>query len=50
MKMMIYAKDPQELPFHTGEAVENLFTDIVDSYYRGALALKNLQFKKIIAM
>ena len=40
LKMMIYAKDPRELPFYTGEAIERLFTDIVDSYYRGALALK----------
>ena len=43
LKMMIYAKNPQELPIYAGKPVDNMFSDIVDSYYSGALALKSFQ-------
>jgi hypothetical protein len=41
LKMLIYAKNPNELPFYEGVGSEERFSDIVDSSYRGALALKN---------
>ncbi len=44
LKMIIYAKEPEELPIFDGKDTKReLFSDIVDSYYRGALALKSFQ-------
>ena len=40
LKMMIFAKDLKELPIYIGESNLNMFSDIVDSYYSGALAFK----------
>lgn len=43
LKMLVYAKDPQELPYYVGEPLGNLFSDIIDSSYSGAVALKRFQ-------
>ena len=44
LKMIIYAKEPQELPiYYAKDTKKEIFSDIIDSYYRGALALKNFQ-------
>lgn len=43
LRMIIYAKDAQELPIYTGKGVGELFSDIVDSHMVGPLALKKFQ-------
>ncbi len=43
LRMLMYAKDVQELPFYTGEAVDNIFSDIVDAHHRGGLALRDFK-------
>ena len=44
LKMIIYAKEPQELPiYYAKDSKKGIFSDIIDSYYRGALALKNFR-------
>lgn len=43
MKMLVYAENPQELPYYAGESMGNLFSDIIDSSYAGAVALKRFQ-------
>lgn len=45
LKMLIYAKDPQELPYYVGGSLGNLFSDILDSSYAGAVALKRFQVR-----
>lgn len=43
LRMLMYAKDVQELPFYTGEAVGDIFSDIVDAHHRGGLALRDFK-------
>jgi len=43
LKMILYSKDAQELPNYVGEPVGHLFSDIVESSYTGAVALKQFR-------
>lgn len=43
LRILMYAKDVQEVPFYTGELVGDLFSDIVDAHFRGALGLKKFE-------
>lgn len=43
LRILMYAKDVQEVPFYTGEPVGDLFSDIVDAHFRGALGLKKFE-------
>ncbi len=43
LRMLMYAKDVQELPFYTGGAVGDIFSDIVDAHHRGGLALRDFK-------
>lgn len=43
LKMIIYSDNAQELPNYVGEPLGNMFSDIVDSSYTGAVALKRFQ-------
>lgn len=45
LKMIIYAEDAKEIPNYTGEPLGNLFSDIVDASYTGAVALKQFQVR-----
>lgn len=45
LKMIIYAKNPQELPIYEGDKIDGKLSDIVDSYYCGALALKGFEIR-----
>lgn len=45
LKMIIFSKDPQELPIYEGDATKDMFSDILDSSYTGALALKKFQIQ-----
>lgn len=45
LKMIIFAKEPQELPFYEGKPLGNMFADILDSSYRGAVAFKNFDIQ-----
>lgn len=45
LKMLVYAKDARELPYYAGEPFGNLFSDIIDSSYTGAVALKRFQVR-----
>lgn len=45
LKMIIYSKDAKELPNYVGEPVGNMFSDIVDASYTGAVALKQFQVR-----
>ena len=40
LKMIIYTEDVTELPNYVGKPIGNLFSDIVESSYSGAVALK----------
>lgn len=40
LKMIIYAENPQELPYYEGGELKDEFSDIVDTSYSGAVALK----------
>ncbi len=40
LKMIIYAENPQELPYYEGGELKDRFSDIVDTSYSGAVALK----------
>lgn len=46
LKMLIYSKNPQELPYYVGEPFGGLFSDILDSSYTGAVALKRFQVQE----
>ena len=43
LRMIIFSENPQELPYYVGEPVGNMFSDIVESSYTGATALKSFQ-------
>ena len=43
LKMLIFAEDAQELPIYEGEFLGNLFSDVIESSYTGAVALKQFQ-------
>lgn len=45
LKMLLYSADAQELPNYVGEPVGELFSDIVESSYTGAVALKQFQVR-----
>lgn len=45
LKMIIYAENPQELPYYMGPPVDDLFSNIMDSSYTGAVALKHFQMQ-----
>lgn len=45
LKMIIFSENAQKLPNYKGDAVNDLFADIVESSYAGALALKNFQVR-----
>ncbi|MDO4333953.1 MAG: hypothetical protein Q4C58_14895 [Eubacteriales bacterium] len=45
LKMIIFSGDARELPNYAGEPVGNLFSDIVESAYTGAVALKQFQVR-----
>lgn len=40
LKMILYSEDAQELPNYAGGPLGNMFSDIVESSYTGAVALK----------
>lgn len=44
-KMITYARNAQELPNYVGNPLGDMFSDIVESSYYGAVALKNCQVK-----
>lgn len=46
LKMLIFARNAQDLPCYTGETLKDLFQHIVESSYRGATALKKFRVKK----
>lgn len=43
LRILMYAKDVQAVPFYTGEPVGDSFADIVDAHFRGALGLKSFK-------
>lgn len=43
LKMLVYAEDAAKVPYYVGEPLGNMFSDIVDSSYSGAVALKHFQ-------
>lgn len=43
LRILMYAKDVQAIPFYTGEPVGDLFSDIVDAHFRGALGLMKFE-------
>lgn len=45
LKMIIFAKEPQELPIYVGDTTGEMFSDILDSSYAGALALKKFEIR-----
>lgn len=45
LKMIIFSEDARELPNYVGEPVGDLFSDIVESSYAGAAALKQFQVR-----
>ena len=45
LKMIIFAKEPQELPIYVGDTTGEMFSDILDSSYAGALALKKFEIQ-----
>lgn len=45
LKMIIYSDNAQELPNYVGEPLGNMFSDIVESSYTGAVALKQFQIQ-----
>ena len=45
LKMILFAKDPQELPFYHGEALDDRFCDLVDIIFRGAMGYKCMKEK-----
>lgn len=49
LKMLIFAEDATQLPQYVGKPLENMFKNIVESSYTGAVALKKFEVKKDIA-
>lgn len=45
LKMIIFSDDAGELPNYVGEPLGNIFSDIVESAYTGAVALKQFSVK-----
>ncbi len=43
LKMIIFSDDARELPNYAGEPLGNMFSDIVESSYTGAVALKQFR-------
>lgn len=46
LKMLVYSEKPQEVPYYVGEPFGNVFSDIIDSSYTGAVALKRFQVQE----
>ena len=40
LKMIIYSKNPNDLPYYEGEPIGNRFLNVIESSYAGAVALK----------
>ena len=45
LKMVLFAKDPQELPFYLGGSLDDRFNDLVDVMFRGAVSFKGMKQK-----
>ncbi len=45
LKMILFAKDAQALPFYLGEALDDRFHDLVDVWFRGAMGFKSMKEK-----
>ena len=45
LKMIMFAKDPQELPFYVGGPLGGRFQDLVDVIFRGAMGYKGMREK-----
>ncbi len=43
LKMILFAEDAQELTYYTGNSLGNMFTNVIDSFYCGACALKKFK-------
>lgn len=43
LRMIMYVQDAQTLPMYAGAPLGDLFADVVDAHYRGALALKRFK-------
>lgn len=46
LKMIIFSEDAQELPIYEGGPIGNLFSDVIESSYTGAVALKQFQVRE----
>lgn len=49
LKSVIYSEDPTELPFYEGGALPDEMKDIVDVFFRGAMAFKSVEVKNDVA-
>lgn len=45
LKMVLFAKDPQELPFYLGKSLDTRFHDLVDILFRGAVGFQGMKEK-----
>ncbi|MCH5257786.1 MAG: hypothetical protein J1D87_10870 [Lachnospiraceae bacterium] len=45
IKMIIYSDDAEQLPYYEGESIGNRFLDVIESSYRGAVALKRFKIQ-----
>ena len=45
LKMILFARDPQELPFYLGGPLDDHFQDLVDVIFRGAMGYKGMKEK-----
>jgi len=43
LKMILFAKDAQALPFYLGESLDDRFEDLVDVWFRGAMGFKGMK-------
>lgn len=41
LKMIMYAEDATELPYYVGESFGDMFSNVIDSYYTGAMGLRD---------
>lgn len=45
LKMILFSENPQELTYYVGKTLGNMFTDIAESSYAGACALKSFKIQ-----
>lgn len=45
LRVLMYAKDVEKIPFYTGEAVGDIFEDIVDAHLRAPLWIKKFRLE-----